>query len=308
MSDSFEEKLKKIPLKEILSLSYLRKKSFLWILFFGITPILILYFQTYFNWKFERSAWVLGTYFCLIWGVNFHILIKPEREWWTTGIFYAGFTAIIGVPILLFLQEFGLIKFIYSGTKSDIYIFRVIGFVFGVGILEETCKLLPILIFGIRRRQIYSLKQGIFLGLMSGLGFALAEAVHYTLMYWQGSAIISLSEAYKNVQDARGLVNTLTDYYGSVIIVQIVRFMTLPLFHAIWTGIVSWFAVAANYSYPINKKLIVGGIFFMATAHGFYDVYSGTIRGLAICIFTIFIFMGYLNYSEKLENRSERLW
>jgi RsiW-degrading membrane proteinase PrsW (M82 family) len=296
-----DKNLKKLPLEEIFGFRYLQKKSFLWIIFFGITPLLILYVHTHFKWRFERSAWVLGAYFCLIWGINFHMLIKPSRDDWSRGILYAAFTALVGVPLLMFIQDLGIIRMLYKAAESEIYLLRVIGFVFGVGILEETCKLLPILIFGIRKKQIFSLKQGLFLGLMSGLGFALAEAVYYTLMYWKGSAIISLSESYKSIQNSELLIKNLTDYYGSLVIVQTVRFMTLPLFHAIWTGICSWFAVAASFRYPIDKKLIVIGVFFMAVVHGFYDVYSGTIQGVTIAISTIFIFMGYLTYSDKIE-------
>ncbi len=290
-----------IPFKNIFSLAYTRRKIFLWIVFFGMSPIIILYLNTYYSWKFESAAWVLGSYFCMLWGINFYILIRPRFTLWTTGIGYALFTAFLGVPLLLAMQELGLISALYENTSSNIYIYRVIGFVFGVGLLEETCKLLPVALFGIRRNKIKDLREALYLGAMSGLGFALAEAVHYTLMYWQNGAIISLSEAYQKLQDSNSLVNSLTDYYGSLVMIQLVRFMTLPLFHAIWCGIVSWFAMSAELYGGKKANVVIIGILFMATMHGFYDVYSGNIVGILIALFSIMIFMGYLNYSQKLD-------
>lgn len=296
-----DRRISLIPFSKIFCVSYMKRKIFLWIIFFGMSPILIMYLNTYYDWKFESAAWVLGSYFCLLWGINFFMLIRPRFSLWSTGVIYALFTALLGVPLLLIMQELGLIKTLYEATESNTYISRVIGFIFGVGLLEETCKLMPILLLGIRRGKIRTLKEALYLGAMSGLGFALAEAVQYTIMYWQGGAIISLSEAYKKLEDTKDLINNLTDYYGSLVMIQLVRFMTLPLFHAIWTGIVSWFAVSAELYGGNRRNATVIGILFMATLHGFYDVYSGNIVGIIIAFVSIMIFMGYLIYSEKLD-------
>ena len=195
------KKISLIPFKTILGINYMKRKVFLWIIFFGMTPLLILYVNTYYNLRFERAAWILGGYFCMLWAINFVLLIRPKVSLWSTGVFYALFTAFLGVPLLIGLQQLGIVSTIYASTESKVYIFRVIGFIFGVGLFEETCKLLPVVLFGMRRGKIKSLKDALYLGTMSGLGFALAEAVHYTLMYWQGGAIISLSDLYKNINN-----------------------------------------------------------------------------------------------------------
>lgn len=296
-----DRRISLIPFKNIFSLTYMRRKIFLWIVFFGMTPIIILYLNTYYSWKFEHAAWVLGSYFCMVWGINFYILIRPRFALWSTGIGYALFTALLGVPLLLAMQQLGLVSALYATTSSNVYIFRVIGFVFGVGLLEETCKFLPVALFGIRRNKVRDLREALYLGAMSGLGFALAEAVHYTIMYWQNGAIISLSEAYQKLQDTNSLISSLTDYYGSLVMIQLVRFMTLPLFHAIWSAIVSWFAMSCKLYGGNRRNIVVIGIFFMAAMHGFYDVYSGNIIGILIAFLSIMIFMGYLNYSQKLD-------
>lgn len=303
-----------MPIREILNLSYFKRKIFLWVLIFGLTPMFISYLNSFYNFKLESIAWILGAYFCLLWSINLFILISPGWKLWSKGILYLVFTAVIGVPLLIVMQQIGLIQFIYKNTQSNIYIFRVIGFVFGVGLLEETCKLLPVLIFGIRRNSIKSLVEAMYLGAMSGLGFALAEAVQYTLMYWQGGAILSLSDAYGQIVNSEKALSIIEAYYGGLIVVQIVRFMTLPLFHAVWSGITAWFAVVTTRMDFNKRNTVIVGIFFAAAMHGFYDVYSGTAIGIVIAFISLMIFMGYLMYSRSLEkdmsyefNRGDRI-
>ena len=77
--------------------------------------------------------------------------------------------------------------------------------------------------------------------------------------------------------------------------------MTLPLFHAIWCGITSWFAAIGEFYGGSSRNITMIGILFAAALHGFYDVYSGSIIGIVIAFVSIMIFMGYLMYSEKLE-------
>ncbi|MDT8715714.1 PrsW family intramembrane metalloprotease [Clostridium sp. 19966] len=291
-----------LPIKEILNLAYFKRKIFIWILIFGLTPMLISYLNSFYNFRLESIAWILGAYFCLLWSINLFILISPGWKLWSKGILYTVFTVVIGVPILIIMQQIGIVQFIYKNTESNIYIFRVIGFVFGVGLLEETCKLLPVLILGIRRNNIKSLVEAMYLGAMSGLGFALAEAVQYTIMYWQGGAIVSLSDAYGQIVNNKNSLNAIESYYGSLIVVQIVRFMTLPLFHAVWGGITAWFAVATTRIDMNRRNTVIIGIFFAAVLHGFYDVYSGTVKGIVIAFVSLMIFMGYLMYSRKIEN------
>lgn len=272
-----------IPIKKIFDDNMFSNKTIQWILFFGITPLIILYIHLAFNLEFENTSWLLGAYFCLIWAITFYNIIKPDRILWKTGISYALFTAFIGIPILFLFQLSSFGKFLYTGTESDIFIFQVLGFIFGVGVFEETCKILPLLLFGVKNCKKYCLKDGVFLGVMSGLGFAMAEAVQYTFAYWQGT---------------QGIYSTAFNNYGIIIMVQIVRFMTLPLFHATWSGIAGWFCVVASFKKPFKKSILIVGILFVATLHGLYDVFASSILGILIGVLTIFIFMGYLSHSQ----------
>ena len=93
-----------IPIKRTFNNKMLHNKTIQWILFFGITPLIILHIHLTFNLRFENTAWLLGAYFCLIWAVIFYNIIKPDKSLWKAGISYALFTAFIGIPILFLFQ------------------------------------------------------------------------------------------------------------------------------------------------------------------------------------------------------------
>jgi RsiW-degrading membrane proteinase PrsW (M82 family) len=98
---------------------------------------------------------------------------------------------------------------------------QLTGFVFGVELLEETCKALPLIIFGLRKKTITGIREGVFLGFLSGLGFVASEGVTYTVR--------ATAEAI---------------YYGSAtgqVITFLDRAMSGPLQHSAWAGVVGWF-------------------------------------------------------------------
>lgn len=279
-----------IPIKKMTDFSILSKKFVQWLLFFGIVPLLILVMHTYFRWGFEKSAWLIGAYFCAFWVAYFgQILIGDNNELIKRGIVYALFTAFIGTSVLLLFNELKPVRLLIKGSYSSNVVVQAISYILGIGVLEELCKMLPLAVLGLRKKHLGRLKDGMFLGIMSGLGFALAEVVQYTLGYWQYSAFTYSSRVYD----------------GSLVLVQIVRFMTLPLFHAIWAGIAGWFCVAAVISTPIRKSIIVVGIGLVAVLHGLYDVFAGSIEGLLIGVVSIFIFLGYLYHSEDVPIREK---
>ena len=210
--------------------------------------------------------------------------------------------------------ELPIIKTFYSGTESESFPARLLGFVFGVGIMEETCKALPLLLFALRKGERLSLKDGIFLGMMSGFGFALAEVVGYSVQYWDMSAAESAMEIARAVDNSttwsgtvdssafanqmRTVMPNLSQFYGNMVLVQIVRFMTLPLLHAVWAGIVGWFIATASNRQDKVRATVIVGILFMAVMHGLYDVFASGIIGIAIAAASIILFMGYLIHGQ----------
>ena len=303
-----------IPFRKILSVAMLRKKAVRWVIGFGIFPLVLAFLNRKCEWSFQGSAWWIGGYFCLFWATYFHGILRPQGKVWQRGAKWAFFTIVVGLPLLFLAQELPIIKTFYSGTESKSFPFRLTGFVLGVGILEETCKALPFFLFALRKKEIIPLKSGIFLGMMSGFGFALAEAVQYSVKYWGQSAYVSalaFAKAVDNSTDWAGRVNgaafgeqvqtvvsQLSEFYGSMVLAQIVRWMTLPLLHACWAGVVGWFIATASHRKGSRWPVVVIGILVVATLHGLYDVFSDGVLGIGLAMVSLVVFMGYLLHGE----------
>ena len=52
-----------------------------------------------------------------------------------------------------------------------------------------------------------------------------------------------------------------------MVLAQIVRWMTLPLLHACWAGVVGWFIATASHRKGSRWPVVVIGILVVATLH-----------------------------------------
>jgi len=266
-----------------------------------------------FDLRFSQSAWLVGGYFCFFWAMYFHALVQPSKALWKRGLAYSLFTAFIGIPVLLIWRGTPVFQFLYSGAQSQSFLLRVFGFICGVGVLEETCKASPLLRFSLGRERL-SIRDGVFLGMMSGLGFALAEVVGYSVRYWQESASFSAAVIAKAASDSdrwlgginsaqfsaklNEIVPQLGDYYGSVLTIQLVRFIPLPLLHAAWSGTAGWFIAVASTRNPRWPTIYVG-IAFMAVLHGAYDALADSVFGVLLAAVSIAVLLFYLRRSDE---------
>lgn len=268
-----------IPLKKIFDAKLLRKKAIQWIMFFGLLPLIYAWIVDAYQLEFTEVVWMIEIYFCLFWALYFHSIIQPAKKVWKQGIGYAIFTAAIGIPVLLSLQTLPVVSDLYRNLSSRNLFSQLTGFVFGVGILEETCKALPLIIFGLRKNTIKSVRDGVFLGFLSGLGFAASEGVTYTVR--------ATAEAI---------------YYGSAtgqVLTFLDRVMSGPLQHSAWAGVVGWFIGVAAQRKENRWQIVAVGIFFMAILHGLYDTFSDGIIGIILAGTGFLIFMGYLIHGDN---------
>ncbi len=235
------------------------------ITFFAIVPMLIPtlagMFSTQEFGKYLFYFW--GTYFCLLWSGVFALLLKPKKEVFMKGIKFGFFTAIIGMALLFIVQGFPVISGFYKQINSHSLIEKIIGFVLGVGICEEVCKLLPLFIW---RKDLAKLPASsvIFLGMISGFGFAIPEtAGQYAIKTAAQTAL-------------RTQMNNGFDFYaiwGMGVSGILLRLITLPILHAAWTGICSWYLWKALQERKEDfYKTLCYGIGYAALIHGIYDV------------------------------------
>ena len=166
------------------------------------------------------------------------------------------FTGTVGIFIVLILQDLPFVKFFIKELKQKIYSEKLIMFS-GVGLIEETVKALPLLWLYIARRKFDSLMTVTFLGCVSGLSFAVAEGVSYSILYAIGHK--------------RHLLG-----YSEYLIINFTRLITLPLLHALWSGIVAYFIGLGILNDRFIKGLIVAGIGLSALLHCLYNTFSLT--------------------------------
>ena len=169
---------------------------------------------------------------------------------------------------MLMLENLPIMRSFVESTESENFLGRAIGFILGIGFSEETCKALPLIILGLRKKTLHGTKEGVFLGMMSGFGFAAAEGVQY----------ISASEG-----------NPLQFLH---------RAMSGPILHAAWAGVVGWFIGAASIRQGKKWPIVVLGISCMALLHGIHDVFAGGPLILVTAAVTIITFMTYLAHGQ----------
>ena len=229
-----------------------------------------------------QVAWILGIYYAFIWGLVLHQLIKPVQFSWRNTLFCSVFTVVAGIPLLLLSQHFPLLRFLYTASSSSLLL-NMLFQVLWVGVLEEICKGLSVYIFLLRPGQLSDPLTAAFYGAMSGLGFAIAEGAEYS------------------VRSAFGLATGALDP-GGFFLVNTLRFVSLPLFHAIWSGIVGYFIGLAAINPSRERSIIFIGVAIAAILHGLYNTFVSNLLGLAILIFSILLFVAYLRRSRQLVN------
>ena len=224
--------------------------------------------------------------------LSFHTLIKPSKHILTPKLILISFsacllTALVGINLLLFIQKVGadqlahftrigggkygilmsfiywLIGWLYDGAFNPSVgtAHRILGFVFGVGLCEEFIKIIPVLLFFVFFKQTqlsgnnyspFLNKEMVIIGIFSGLGFGLGEA----LFFYSPSSGNSLFE------------NLITRWFA-----------VIPS-HAIWSGIVAQvFWMFRDELKNITMKSLVGFALIASMAsgllHGIYDLICG---------------------------------
>src|SRR5260370_11662416 len=61
------------------------------------------------------------------------------------------------------------------------------GFTFGVGFVEEACKIVPLFLLFLRKKTI-TWRTAVMWGLASGIGFGVNEGIFYSEMFYNGIA------------------------------------------------------------------------------------------------------------------------
>jgi protease PrsW len=248
-----------------------------WVLIFALFPLAAgLYFSSYVD--IQRAALVIGLYFAVLWAFVIRALIGLEAFKIRNIVIPAIFTSVVGIFLVLKLQGFPIIKQLYNATEISFDPLRLLGFVGGVGLLEEAAKILPIFWLCFYAKEIGRPKEAAFYAAISGLSFGVAEAASYSLKYAQDNADFAIQT---------GIAGS-----GNYIISQFLRVITLPLLHAAFSGIVGYYlGLALGKASQVRKMLIIG-LAVGAILHGLYDFFAGGWMGLLMAAVSIWLFIG----------------
>lgn len=231
------------------------------------------------------TFYIVALYFSIIWGLFFYYLFKTSQISIksTVSIFFLTQIFIFLIWDILSITSWPIINNLYSFVDSDIFLLKLFSYIFGVGLLEEFAKAIPLIIILRRANQPLIPQSLVFYGLISGISFGVFEGVQYQMG-----------------------VNAELDYHTSFFM-NIARLTTLPFLHAIWSGISGYFLSFA-FLYPkFRMSLYLLFLFIPALLHGVYDVFGWNIIGLSTTLISVILLTLYLkqgsNYQSKLSKQ-----
>lgn len=229
-----------------------------------------------------------------LWTAFFAATFKTERQSLRLGVAVFFATAIFGVLFVSILQQVPPLSWLYALLTPDRpFVVRVVSFVFGVGVLEEVGKGLILLVLARALGGLENTADGMFYGLMSGLGFGVWEAIAYT-------EFVNTRQATSLTFGTGSISVGLYAYFVS----SVVRIVSLPLLHAIWTGIVGYFI---GLSFAVKRKtnaVLLIGLLIAAVSHGLYDAFLTTQGAgplaLVIAALSLLLFLAYWRNADRL--------
>ena len=251
----------------------------LWLALLGLAPAFLIRF---FSVTPFITFYVIALYFSIIWGLFFFYFFKTSQIKFKTTIalFFTLQIVVFVVWDILALPVFPGINVLYGFTNSPSFLLRLIGFIFGVGLLEEAVKALPLLFILHRAKEPYIPQSLVFYGLMSGIAFGVFEGVQYQMT-----------------------VNTQLDYTNAFFM-NVARLTSLPFLHAVWAGLAGYFLSFACLYPKYRLSLYFLAIAVPAVIHGLYDTLGWSLLGLLLMLLSVILLMNYLkqgvNYQSKL--------
>ena len=254
-----------------------------WFLFFTLFPLFLVGWTAVTGSEFSNVAYLYAIYFAMTWGLVIWLFVRPERIGLLDIVRVSLFTSVMGVFIIGILSRVPGVGQLIGAARDTGMVQRVAGFIFGVGVSEEAVKAIPILWIFLRNREPGTLREITYLGCVSGFAFGVSESVGYSLFYAQ------------NV--LRGDMPL-----GVYVVVQLTRLITLPLLHAVWSGIAAQFIALGVETPRMRRGLIVAGVAIAALLHGLYDLLSSTILGFVFAVLTVLLFIAYVRSVEAMRS------
>lgn len=267
------------PRKELASLLSLKHRTARWVAALGLAPIFLNWVVAQFGLGLGTVALTLSAYFCIVWAACFYYLIQPAEQSWKRGLRYATITCFVGLPILCLLQAVTPIGTHYAhALRVTDAPFSVVLFscIVVVGICEEVIKAIPLLFSSWKWGLQFDSRAGMFLGAMSGFGFAFGESVFYTVVVYAPT------------------IST----YEDAIAVQLTRFISCTLLHGAYSAVTGFFIATGTTNPAAKWPAIFVGIGLTAVLHGLYDAFVDSLVGVIVGFISVTIFFSYVLFAR----------
>jgi len=277
-----------LPLEELRTFRWLDNRKALAIAGIGLLP-LVIYAAFGGGAHVGNAFWAMALYFSVLWALFFYYVFPTPEARFTIASLCFFVTGVVSIGLLLQLYDIWPLSALFRWTRSGHpALVQWMGFVFGVGVPEELCKAL-VLFFVAKRFAPLPPQAMLFYGLMAGLGFGIYEGISY-----------QTSHNFRFASDAAGLRDPATfaaEYY----LLNLIRLTTLPLLHAIWTGMAGYF-IGFAAQFPERKRgLLIVAIGVPALLHGSYNAFSNGALGLAVALVSVLALNLYLAKSVDFE-------
>lgn len=198
-----------------------------------------------------------------LWTAFFVLAFRTGRPSPRFGITVFFATGILGVLLISILQDRPPLSWLYALlTPERPFAVRLVAYTGGVALLEEAGKGLILLLLARKLGGVSGPSDGVFYGLLSGLGFGVYAAMMST--DW-----VDPRQAAALTFHAGSLTIGLYSYFvGSV-----VKVVSLPLLHAVWTAIVGYFIGISLTSPRRAAAALALGSGIAVILHGLYETF-----------------------------------
>jgi RsiW-degrading membrane proteinase PrsW (M82 family) len=217
-------------------------------------------------------------YFSVLWAILFyHVFPAPNIRIGTSIYCFLG-TGLVSISLLVGFFNLPYVSLPIEWLNSELPALRAVAFFIWVAIPEELCKILMIYVLS-KRSEVYLPRTFAYYGMICGLGFGIYEGLDYQLG--------------RNVAFAESEVEYLS--------LNLLRLTSIPVLHAVWTGIASYLLGFA-YLYPRRKwVLTVAALSVPSVLHALFNTFNGTITCLGISLMSVLMLILYLSKHDAFD-------
>lgn len=234
-------------------------------------------------------------FFALLWGGVFHGVVMKSHTSLGLPLLAFFFTGVVGLFILYAAYSFFPDAYLGLALGSD-PIPVLLGQIFQVGLCEEACKLLPVVLYlALKRRDVVP-ETAVLVGVFSGLGFAAFENIQYS----QAMIMSTIRDVYSAARDGglRGAMTEAGTGAYQVMGAMLLRTVSLVFLHAVFAGIAASLLVMGKFKGKGGAAFYVAALLVPALLHGVYN-WLGAVNTLpaGLIIAASFVFF-YLNLEK----------